>query len=207
MTDFTAHFDMDSFQEENTQAYERFAVTRNLFYHKYHEFILSLNKQEIIEKLSKLLVSRKISDDGFGKLIRRIDRWNKIQIPIPLLYIDFIGLTPESIQDSAKADMKNFKTAMLNPSLVDCFYVETPEGVTRVALPGMISEKEAIRLVKLYVHPSPITARYLFFKELKTIIFENTGNFYTLAWPPLLTLQYNMFIPLQINNPCKGIKL
>jgi hypothetical protein len=191
----------------NWPSYERFSETRNLLYNNYHHFIMSLDKNEVVERLSKLIQAQSISDGGFEKLLRRIEKWNKVQAPIPLRYVEFIGLKPVSVVTTAKADMRNFKSAMSCNLFTDAFYVQTETGLTRISLQELTPEKEAVSIVQRYKHPAPMKARYLIFKDLKTVIFEPSGGFYTLTWPPVLVLRNELFIPALIRHEAINIQI
>jgi hypothetical protein len=180
--------------------YERFAVTTHLLFNNYHEFILSLDKNDVVDKLLQLLASQNISDGDFGKLIKKIDQWNKVQAPIPLQYVELIGLKPVSVITAAKADMKNFKAAISCTLFTDSFYLKTESGLIRICLPDLTPEKEAVEFVRRYKHTEEVKNRYLFFRELKTIVIEPSGSFYTLTWPPVLVLQNNLFVPALIKH-------
>jgi hypothetical protein len=187
--------------------YERFFNTKNLLSNKYHEFILSLDNKDVLENFNALLKAQNITEDEFGKLLKRIEKWNNLEAPIPLMYIDFIGLRTISIETTAKADMKAFKDAMKKVSCPECFFVNTSSGIIRVGLPSGTTEKEAIKIAINYKHDEPIKARYICIKELKTIVIEKDNSYYTLTYPPILSLRKNLFIPGQMGSNCHGLDL
>jgi hypothetical protein len=188
-------------------SYERFFNTKNLLSNKYHEFILSLDNKDVLENFNALLKAQNITEDEFGKLLKRIEKWNNLEAPIPLMYIEFIGLRTISIETTAKADMKAFKDAMKQVSYPECFFVNTASGIIRVGLPSGTPEKDAIRIAINYKHDEPIKARYICIKELKTIVIEKDNSYYTLTYPPILSLRKNLFIPGQMGSNCHGLDL
>jgi hypothetical protein len=187
--------------------YERFFNTKNLLSNKYHEFILSLDNKDVLENFNALLKAQNITEDEFGKLLKRIEKWNNLEAPIPLMYIDFIGLRPISIETTARADMRAFKEAMKQVSFPECFFVNTASGVIRVGLPAATTEKEAIKIAIDFHHEEPVKAKYICIKELKTIVIERDNSYYTLTYPPILSLRKNLFIPGQMGSNCHGLDL
>ncbi len=186
---------MDSSCSEKPLVYERFFYTRNLLKKKYHDFILNLDNSEVLNKLSMLLKSQNFNEGEFGKLMKRIEKWNNLEAPLPLQYIEFIGLRPLSLETTAKADMIAFKEALQTTFYHEAFFVNVSSGVLRVGLPEKTTEKQAIEIARDYQTSEPVKTRYICIKDLKTIVIESKENHYTLTYPPVLTFRKNLFIP------------
>ncbi len=186
---------MESSHAEKTPHYERFFYTRNLLQKKYHEFIMKLDDKEVLDKLSLLLKSQNFSEGEFGKLLKRIEKWNKLETPVPLQYIEFLGLKPISLETTAKADMNAFKEALNSPGSPEAFFINVSSGVLRVGLPEKTTEEEAIEIARNYETTEPVKTRYICIKDLKTIVIESKENYYTITYPPFLTFRKNLFIP------------
>lgn len=196
--------------ESGTQknlSYIRFSHTKNLLQQKYHQFILSLDNMDILENFQDLLKAQQMNDGEFDKLLHRIEKWNDLEIPVPLAYINFIGLKTICIETSVRADMKNFKEALKKSFYPECFYINTPSGVFKVGLSEKVKEKEAVEIALEFSHHEEIIARYICIKGLKTIVIESNRDIYTLTYPPILSLRKKLFIPGQMGCTCQGIKL
>lgn len=191
---------MESSYMEKTSVYERFFYTRHLLKKKYHDFIMNLDNSEVLNKLSMLLKSQNFNEGEFGKLMKRIEKWNNLEAPVPLQYIEFIGLKPLSLETTAKADMNAFKEALQATFYPEAFFVNVSSGVLRVGLPEKTTEKQAIEIARDYQTTEPVKTRYICIKDLKTIVIESRGNHYTLTYPPVLTLRKNLFIPGNFEN-------
>ncbi len=185
---------------EKTTAYERFYYTRHLLRKKYHDFILKLDNKEMLKKLSVLLKSQNFSEGEFGKLMKRIERWNNLEAPVPLQYIEFIGLKPISLETTAKADMKAFREALNATFYPESFFVNVNSGLLRVSLPERTNEKEAIEIATNYETTEPIKTRYICIRDLKTIVIESKEKHYTLTYPPILTFRKDLFIQGHVEN-------
>lgn len=188
-------------------SYTRFYHTKILLQQKYHEFILRLDNKDILENFHGLLKAQQMNDGEFDRLLQRIEKWNNLEIPVPLAYINFIGLKTISIETSVRADMKYFKEAMKKSFCPGCFYINTPSGVFKIDLPEKTKEKEAVDIANEYAHHEEIIARYICIKGLKTIVIEPDKNIYTLTYPPILSLRKNLYIPGQMGSTCHGVKL
>jgi hypothetical protein len=191
--------------ELRKSVYERFYYTKNLIHNKYHEFILNLDNKDVLIKFGELLKAQNYSDNDFGKLLKRIEKWNNLEAPIPLFYTEFIGLKQASIETAAKADMKAFKDAMQQECYPEGFFLNTSSGVLRVSLPANTPEKEALEIARNYELPERIKARYICIKDLKTIVLEPDNSFYTLTYPPILSIRKNLIIPGHMSN-CNEIR-
>lgn len=186
--------------ESRNPVYERFYYTKNLLHNKYHEFILNLDNKDVLIKFGELLKGQNYTDSDFGKLLKRIEKWNNLDAPIPLFYTEFIGLKQTSIETAAKADMKAFKDAMHQEFYPEGFFINTSSGVLRVSLPTGTTEKKALEIARKYELPERIKARYICIKDLKTIVIEPDNSFYTLTYPPILSIRKNMIIPGQMSS-------
>jgi len=191
------------YPELKKPVYERFYYTKSLIHNKYHEFILNLDNKDVLIKFGELLKAQNYTDSDFGRLLKRIEKWNNLEAPLPLYYADFIGLKQVSIETAAKADMKAFKVAMRQEFYPDGFFINTSSGVLRVSLPPYTTEKQAIEKARNYTLPEPIKARYICIKDLKTIVIEPDNSFYTLTYPPIISIRKNMIIPGQMSS-CNG---
>ncbi|TVQ10778.1 MAG: hypothetical protein EA361_13485 [Bacteroidetes bacterium] len=185
---------------EKAAVYERFFYTRHLLRKKYHEFILKLDNKEMLKKLSALLKSQNFSEGEFGKLLKRIEKWNNLEAPVPLQYIEFIGLKPISVETAARADLKAFREALNATFYPDSFFVNVNSGVLRVSLPDRTTEKEAIEIATNYETSEPVKTRYICIRDLKTIVIESKEKQYILTYPPILTFRKNLFVPGQVDN-------
>ncbi len=182
-------------QGANHRTYKRFYYTRNLLHNKYHEFILSLDNKTMLERLNSLLKQLSLDDAEFERLVKRIESWNNLKTAIPGKYVEFIGVNPISIETALRADMKEFKEAMQRIQYPDCFFISTSSGVLRVSLPVGTTEKQAIEMAMNFRCNEEIKAKYITISDLKTIVIEPDGNYYTLTYPPTLTFRKNMYIP------------
>ncbi len=200
------------FYEENTEdvfdleiiekapAYERFYYTRQLLHRKYHEFVLSLNNEEVLKRFTLLMNSQDIREGDFGKLMKRIEKWNNLESPIPLMYIEFIGIQPTAIETTAKADFSAFRDAMKQTFHPECFFINISSGVLRVPLPADTPEEKAVEMAKNYKTDEPIKAKYICVKDLKTIVIESDESHYTLSYPPVISFKKDLIIPCQPNK-------
>ncbi len=181
-------------------AYERFFYTRHLLNNKYHDFIVKLGDKKKLQEFKSFIQSLEMSDADFSQLLDRINDWNNLQAPIPLEYLDFIGIKPISIETTAKADMDLFKKSIQNTFYPGCFFVNVPHGLISVALPQGTNEKEAIRHAINWNENEDFISKYICIKDLKTIIIQPNGNYYTITYPPILTRRKNLLIPSRVED-------
>ncbi len=184
--------------------YERFCFTKNLLKNTYHDFILNLNKKNILAKFQEFPETQENSTTDFTRLIQRIEKWNDLSLPIPLRYLEFIGVKLSSINVALQIDMDAFQDAITFPFYPDCFVVEAADYSFQVGYCQGTTEKEAIDIAKSWKSPVPYHAIYINLKDLKTIVIQSDGHHYTISNPPLVERKKNFLVPLSMENKVSG---
>lgn len=175
--------------------YKQFGHTKLLLQNSYYKFVQSHDNGNMKRSLHNLLSNDQLEGSDISKLFENIEKWNRIEIPIPIEYLDVLQITREQVFESLKADQNSFRNVVKMVHYPECFFANIYSGVIRVGLPGGTDEKEATKIAANYQTDEPIKGRYICIKDIKTIVIEPDKSHYTLTYPPILTFRNNTIIP------------
>lgn len=176
-------------------SYVRFEHTKTLLENSYCKFMQGLENGNMILSLNNLLKSEKLDEKDITRLFKRIERWNRMETPIPMQYLEILKISKEQILIAIESDEESFRKAIKTKQFPDCFFANISSGVIRIGLPEGTDEDEAIVIAASYTTDEPIKARYICIKDLKTIVIEPDKSHYTLTYPPLVSFRNNLLIP------------
>jgi hypothetical protein len=180
---------------ERIEDYERFYFAKNLLKNRYHDFIMNLDHDKALQKFDEFPELNNDSISDFQKLIQRIEKWNNLIVPVPLRYLDFIGLKISTLYASLNLDMEAFRQTMKLPFFPEYFVVETAENSLKINLPAGTGEKKAICIARAWDRKKPYIEKYIGVEGLKKIIIQLDGHSYMVSYPPIVIRKKDLLIP------------
>ena len=180
---------------ERIEDYERFYFAKNLLKNKYHDFIMNLAHDKALQKFDEFPELHNDSISDFQKMIQRIEKWNNLIVPVPLRYLDFMGLKISTLYASLNLDMDAFRQAMKLPFFPEYFVVVTTGNSLKINFPAGTSEKNAICIARAWDRKKPYIEKYIGADGLKKIIIQPDGHSYMVSYPPIIIRKKDLLIP------------
>lgn len=113
---------------------------------------------------------------NINRFLRRREEWNSFQKPIPVLYLDVIGVDMQLLEEVVAVDQKEYDAAIQLPLHPKYFTIRLMAAVySQGRFPADTSEGQAIEEVQEYVDAHPHVWCAISWPGLKTIYF-NAGK-------------------------------
>ncbi|HPO12397.1 MAG TPA: hypothetical protein PLI09_03055 [Candidatus Hydrogenedentes bacterium] len=113
---------------------------------------------------------------NYNRFLRRREQWSKCLRPIPLIYLDLIGVDMDLLREVVTLDQKEYETAIQLPLQPEYFTIRIMAAVySQGRFPPETSEEQAIEHVQTYVDAHPHYWCCIPWPGLKTIYF-NAGK-------------------------------
>ena len=119
------------------------------------------------------------------KFLGHRDDWHAAERPIPLSYLDALGVDRAILETALRFDQKELDARLDELPLPAKFGVRyLPAVYGSMPLPDEIGEDDAIDLVKAYAMETGLRCFIAFPGGVKTIFVEPTGSHRCVVWRP-----------------------
>jgi hypothetical protein len=140
------------------------------------------------KEASKRLMAR-VGYARYEKFIRRRAAWDALARPVPLAYLEAIGVDTDVMSVAGGADMEAYREALAIPRFPRWAIVRyMPAIYGRVWLPPGATEQEAVRFLLGYSSRTGWQC-CLSYPDLKAIYIRPDGDVSITHFPPVLLIQ------------------